>query len=295
MTTNLSRTIIAQIDSLPALPATVSRIIEVTGNPESSAQDLMNAILPDQAICVTLLKIANSAFFGLPRQVNSIDKAVMVLGFDEIRNIVLGKAVFNSFHNLGKNYKQTIDRFWYHSFVCGLAAKMLSEQHGGLPSEGFIAGLIHDIGKLVLLMSLNSDYTLLVDASEPSEFRTLLKEQELYAISHDEVGYRLLKRWLFPLELVNAIGFHHQPQACPADKLLPVIIQIADLLSIFHCAEALSSRGDIKRIIDDFFPETRALWQECGLECSEAQLQHWSEELASSAERDQAILSIISS
>ncbi|THB79284.1 MAG: HDOD domain-containing protein [Desulfobulbaceae bacterium] len=295
MTSNSSRTIIAQVDSFPALPATVSRIMDITADPESSAQDLMNAILPDQSICVTLLKIANSAFFGLPRQVSSIDKAVMVLGFDEIRNIVLGKAVFNSFHDLYRNNKQVIDHFWYHSFICGLAAKLLSEEHTVSPSEGFIAGLIHDIGKLAMLMSLNSDYAHVLEETEPLEFRTLLKEQELYAISHDDVGYRLLKRWLFPIELVNAIGYHHRPQECPDSKLLPSIIQIADMLSIFHCSEDAVSMQEITRIVDDFFPETRALWRECGLECNEENLQRWSEELTISAQRDNGILSIISS
>ena len=91
-----------QIDSLPSLPATVSRVLAVTADPESCGDDLVNAILPDQAMCAAILKIANSAFFGIPREVATMDKAVNVLGFNEVHNIVLGKAVFNNFIALAK-------------------------------------------------------------------------------------------------------------------------------------------------------------------------------------------------
>ena len=83
-----------QINSLPALPTIVAQVIEVTADPESSAGDLMQVILPDQTMCSTILKVANSAFFGIPQGVSTIDRAVVVLGHEEIRNIVIGKAIF---------------------------------------------------------------------------------------------------------------------------------------------------------------------------------------------------------
>ena len=91
--------VLNQIDSFPALPATVNRVIEITGNPESSANDLMQAILPDQSMCIAILKLANSAFFGRPRKVASIEEAIVVLGFQEIRNIILTQAVLTLSRN----------------------------------------------------------------------------------------------------------------------------------------------------------------------------------------------------
>ena len=108
--------ILNQVDSLPPLPSTVSKVLAVTADPESSQDDLVNAILPDQAMCVTILKFANSAFFGIPRDVATMSKAVNVLGFNEVHNIVLGKAVLNSFKKIGRKNKKAITAFWYHSF-----------------------------------------------------------------------------------------------------------------------------------------------------------------------------------
>jgi len=146
--------ILKQVDSLPPLPATVSRVLAITADPESSADDLVNGILPDQAMCATILKFANSAFFGIPRDVATMSKAVNVLGFNEVHNIVLGKAVFNSFQKIGRENKKSINAFWSHSFSCGLAAKILAKALRYSQSELFIGGLIHDIGKLILLISL---------------------------------------------------------------------------------------------------------------------------------------------
>jgi len=286
-------TFLNRIDNFPALPATVSKVMSVTADPESSAQDLMQAVLPDQSMCATILKFSNSAFFGLPRQVSTIDKAVMVLGFNEIRNIVLGKAVFNSFRHVYKNNREIIGLFWKHSFVTGLAAKIIAEEIRLSASEFFVAGLIHDIGKLAMLMSLDSDYASLLDLSGPIQFRRYLAEQELFSISHDDVGYRLLRRWLFPETLLLTTGYHHRPQEAPANSLSPAVIQVADILSLFQCNPDGTNADDIITIIDDFFPEIRQLWRENNLDWDRKDFVRWQKELASSIERDSAILSHI--
>ncbi|MEE4240807.1 MAG: HDOD domain-containing protein, partial [Desulfopila sp.] len=193
----------AQIDALPSLPAIVSNVMQVTGDPESSANDLMHAIVPDQSMCAAILKIANSAFFGLPREVASLEKAVMVLGFQEVKNIVLGKAVFNSFKELNSANKKCIDSFWEHSFTCGLAAKVLAERFKLAPSEMFIAGLIHDIGKLAMLLTFPNIYSHLLTALEGNRLHNREKEIDLFFISHDEVALRILQRWLFPTRLID--------------------------------------------------------------------------------------------
>lgn len=293
MTTKLSRTILNQVDAFPALPATVSKVISVTGDPESSAQDLMKAVLPDQAMCLTILKIANSAFFGLPRQVSTIDKAVMVLGFNEIRNIVLGKAVFNSFREAYRNNRELINSFWEHSFLTGLAAKIISEDINRSPSELFIAGLIHDIGKLAMLISLNGDYTDVFESSSAHHPDSYHKEHELFSIGHDEVGYRLLKRWLFPKSLLDTTGCHHRPLESANDPLLPGVIQLADLLSHLHCSETETDTADLASLFDSQIPDVKTVWNDYGLEWNTSLFARWQQELVISSDRDRAILTII--
>ena len=293
MTTEPSRTILNQVDAFPALPATVSNVITITGNPESSAQDLMAAVLPDQAMCLTILKIANSAFFGLPRKVSTIDKAVMVLGFNEIRNIVLGKAVFNSFREAYRNNRELINIFWEHSFLTGLAAKIIAEDIKISPSEAFIAGLIHDIGKLAILVSLNDDYSTVFESSSSDPVNAYLEEQELFSIGHDEIGYRLLKRWLFPKSLLYTTAYHHKPLDLEGQSLFPAVIHIADTLSHLHCGTDEVEASDLASFIDKQIPDVKKVWKDYDLEWNDSLFARWQQELLVSSDRDRAILTII--
>lgn len=170
-----------QIDSLPPLPATVTRVLTTTADPESSAHDLVRVILPDQTMCGTILKIANSATLGIPKEVKTIERALMVLGFDEIKNIIIGKAIFASFPKLSKESIQGVGVFWEHAYSCGLMSRIISERCRLSPSELFISGLIHDIGKLVMLMAFPTSYPILEEQSLSSHFLAMGPEMEQYA------------------------------------------------------------------------------------------------------------------
>jgi len=292
---SITTAILKQIDALPALPATASKVMQVTGNPESSAHDLMLAIIPDQAMCATILKLANSAFFGMPREVGNLEKAVMVLGFNEIRNIVIGKAVFNSFQAICRNNREALNRFWDHSFHCGLAAKIIAEERALSGSEMFISGLIHDIGKLIILVGISGNQTDIIELSDPTDFSRYLRESETYSIGHDEIAIRLFNRWLFPRSLINAVGYHHRPQESPFYQVAPIIIQIADLLSLAHLNPQGPDARDIFTVIDDFLPELKTLWRNNDLDWTVDDFVRWQEALAVSSNRDQAILTIMAS
>ena len=146
-----------QMDAFPILPVTVVRIMEVTSNPESSANDLMQALLPDQSLCVTVLKLANSVLFGRPQRVDSLTTAIMVLGFKEVQSIALIKAIVNSFRELQMNNAAALEQFWVHSFHAAMAAKYIAHDLRFSPNTFFMAGLIHDIGKLVMLLTFGAE------------------------------------------------------------------------------------------------------------------------------------------
>ena len=284
-----------QINSIPALPATVTKVMAVTANPESSANDLMQVILPDQTMCGTILKVANSAFFGIPRGVSTIERAVVVLGYAEIRNIVIGKAIFSSFPKLSRDNKNTLSLFWEHAFTCGLAAKIIGDHLHLPPSELFIAGLIHDIGKLVMFMAFPNDYPILQELSNPCNLDNAVEEHSKFAISHDKAGLQLAKRWLLPEQLCMAIGFHHSPQKAPSLKQYPLIVQVADILSLMYCHSESMKRTDVEKIFVDFFPETSTMWQANNLTLKTENFGLWFELLQQQRENDQEILSAFSS
>ena len=284
-----------QISSLPALPAIVTKVMAVTANPESTANELMRVILPDQMMCSTILKVANSAFFGIPRGVSTIERAVVVLGYDEIRNIVIGKAIFSSLPKLSKENRNTISLFWEHAFTCGLASKIIAEHLHLPPSEFFIAGLIHDIGKLAMLMAFPHEYSILRELSNPNNLNDSAEEQAKFAISHDKVGLQLAERWLLPEKLVMAIGYHHSPQEAPAHKEYPLIVQVADILSLIYCHSDCMKSHDVEKIFVDFLPETSTMWAENNLPWKTENFGLWFDLLQQQRENHQEILSAFSS
>ena len=292
MTDHTTNAIQARIESFPALPDIVAKVMAVTSNPESSAGDLMRVVLPDQSMCAAILKVANSAFFGMPREVATIERAVVVLGFEEIKNIVIGKAIFTSFPKMTRETRHNIGLFWEHTFTCGLAAKIIAEQLSLSASELFLAGLIHDVGKLAMFLAYPDTYPLLRSATGIALEDPLAEERRRFAINHDQAGLLLARRWLLPPQLAMAIGYHHRPADAPEQNRYPLIVQVADTLSLIDSTPGLFRPEDIARIFNDFLPETRRLWEELGLPWDDDDLGQWFERLQQSRQKDQAVLDI---
>lgn len=239
---------------------------------------MMEAIISDQAMCTAILKVANSAFFGQPKEVSSLEKAVMVLGFNEIQSIVLGKAVFDTFKHISC-CKDDMERFWSHSFNCGLTAKTIAQSLYLPQGNFFIAGLIHDIGKLALFMTFPNDYTPATWlAAKPTP---LLQEQEkeIFALSHEQVAVKLLQRWFFPENLIQAIEFHHVPGASPEHLASSLILSVADSITYFDTC-ALSLKTDtIDQFMAKLSPNLKKLWLHAGLPYNDEMLHNWHEQI----------------
>lgn len=289
MTLRHSIAIKAQLDAFPALPATVGNVMTVIADPQSRASDLMRAILPDQSMCTAILKVANSAFFGIPQQVGTLERAVVVLGYEEIRSIVIGKAIFAAFPKMNDETRTSVRYFWEHAFTCGLAAKIIGEHLHLSPSELFISGLIHDIGKVAMFMTFPHEYPTLRDA-RPG--KAALVEERLFAVRHDQVGLQLAEKWLLPQQLVSAIGYHHRPGEAPSCRQYPVIVQVADVLALMYGNADIVRTEDVIRIFNDFLPETAGLWEDSGLSWDSAQLGSWFNQLTQSREKDAGIFNI---
>jgi putative nucleotidyltransferase with HDIG domain len=252
------------IDSFPVLPATVTRLMTVTKDPESSAQDVMEVIVADQSLCLTILKIANSALFGRPKKVDSLRMAVSILGFNEVQRIALAKALINSFNKLAKHNKSAIDRFWQHSFTCGMIAKVIAEELHMSSEIAFMGGLIHDIGKLIMLEVFVDDYGLDWLTRFSSE-QSRHEELHMFAFTHDVVGGQLLQQWFFPENLITAVEFHHRPGRAVREQGVAYVVQLADLLSFYCSNQDPLSQDDLLTEINRSLPGLESLWQKCGL------------------------------
>lgn len=282
-----------QIESFPPLPTTVTRVLQVTGDPESSAADLMEAIQSDQSICTALLKVANSALFGHPKTVSSLEKAITILGFEEVESIVLSKAVISTFMEKMTPQKGVLDRFWEHSFIVGLAGKIMAV-HLGLPSgQFFMGGLIHDIGKLALLLCFPEDYTAPSWLARFSTEARLKEERRLFGIGHELVAGKLLQSWNFPAQLLLALGYHHSPGKAPQSHISPLVIQLADLFAYFCCDPTLLDDLSVTQAIQVHLPEIESLWQSSGLQWDETAVESWFAWLKIDAAYGSSILKVL--
>ncbi len=247
MSTSAASTLIARIRSMPTLPTIALRVLEVTSNPKSSANDLMEIISPDISITTKILKIANSPFYGLTREISSLQHAITVLGFTEIRNLIISTVAFDSFKNINQNGRFDIGKFWKHSFCCGLAAKIISTDLNMKSNELFVAGLIHDIGKLAMYITFPVEFMTQVEIISPLRMKHtgFEVEKEIFGMTHDEVGMKLLERWMFPKDLITAVGFHHRPQDSDRNSPYPVIIYTADILThVYEMVDECEDKDD---------------------------------------------------
>jgi len=264
-----------QIEAFPLMSVTVSKVLEVTNNPESSANDLVKAILPDQIMCIVVLKIANSVLYGRPKHVDSLENAVTVLGFNEIRNIVLAKAAVTAFKQIPKAHQKEIDVFWGHAFTCGIAARIIGEHINQPTGQFFIAGLLHDIGKLAMLLILGKKYNTSKWLSGLSNATKLKEEKETFTITHDEVGGRLLKHWQFPDTLIAALYYHHTPCSNSKLQIYPLVIQVADFLSFMYAQPETADEQTLKTALHDHLPNFEKLWHQQNLPMEEITLESW--------------------
>ena len=260
-----------QMDSFPVLPATVAQILRVTGDPESSAGDLMAALLPDQSLCATVLKLANSALFGRPRRVDSLQAAIMVLGFNRVQSIALVKTMLNTFSELGSGSTAEVERFWEHAFLSAMAANHMARDLGLGLGASFMAGLLHDLGKLVLLQTFGDDYLAGRWLNRCTDEGDLAAERLAFGFDHTTVGGRLLGQWQFPDTLVAAAAGHHLAEQVDADDLLVQVVQLADLMA-HHCQDEICEPAVQHQ---DSPAEIPPRWRETGVPASDEQFSRW--------------------
>lgn len=227
------------IIQLPALPTLALEVVELVDNPKTSAQQLGRLISADQALTAKVLKIANSPFYGFPKKISTVDFAIIVLGFDALKEIVISIALVSSLQKKADHYFNTT-LFWEHSIATGTIARRLARDIGyRVTGEVFVAGLLHDMGISVLNKYFTSDFHRIIDIVNETELSFLEAEESVLGASHAEIGSWLGERWNLPDHLVEAIYFHHQPANA---KINP------QLVSIIHCADVFATKISVEKI-----------------------------------------------
>jgi len=225
------RRLAERVESLPVLPRITAQLLEALDEPDTSAADLANLISSDQALATRLLKLANSAYYGFPRRIGTVNLAVVVLGFETVRDMCLSVLITDSFfHDIGK-LPQDMEAAWEHSLSAAVACRLLLRSTAAAnPGEGFVAGLVHDIGKLFLARYFPEEYLRLLRKATESGLPLLEAETEVFRVTHPLAGAWLLDAWNLPLWLVYSTRDHHGVQNGSEPDGLTQAVSFADLL-----------------------------------------------------------------
>ena len=196
---------------LPSLPQVFIEMRQVINDPASSASDLAKVISRDTALSAFLLRMVNSAFYNFPAQIDTISRAVAVVGTNQLSTLAMGTSVMDMFKGLPADIID-LELFWRHSFACGIIASQLSKTlRLGTPEKCFVAGLLHDIGRPVLMIALPEQAIAATSISRHKKALMFKAEQVVTGFDHSELGGMLLRKWNLPFSLVNAVLNHHNP------------------------------------------------------------------------------------
>lgn len=222
--------ILSRTNDILTLPTVVQEVLEITKSKRASAKDLTKIIENDPALTTKILSVANSPYYGFIKKVSSVSHAVVVLGFQEIEKISLGMSVVKLFGRRGTEFTE---RLWSHSFAVGVATRMLANFFSlKLDGKYFVAGLLHDVGKIFLCQYVPDvfDHMLAALYDEENIYTYHALEKTYCGITHAEIGAQLLNSWMFPQEITEAVSHHHGPPIDKNENTTIALVHLADII-----------------------------------------------------------------
>ena len=223
---------INSISHIATLPEITLKIIALVDNPRATAQDLHKLISNDPALVSRILKVVNSAFYGLPGQIGSINRAVVLLGLNAVKNIVIAASLAKLFRGGRISPHFSAKDLWTHSIAVGVMSKLIvTRLQNALPDEAFLAGLIHDLGILVELQAFREPLAVVADRAAKEECNYLDIESQTLGVDHQVLGAALTMKWKFPRSFQYVTGHHHHPmELAPDCRWLAMVVYLADHL-----------------------------------------------------------------
>jgi len=229
---------LAEIKEISILPHVMVKIMEIITDENSSAIDLADEIAKDASLTAKILKMVNSAYYGFYREIAKISDAVVVLGFNEIRRLSLAISVLDTF---GRGTEEHRVAFWNHSFACAAMSDILAKEWRLQDQSAFTAGLLHDIGKMILDQYFADMFASVQNCMRERSLKSYEAERLLFDFDHADIGYWLSEKWNLPINLSEAIHYHHNPELATEMPELAKLVHLADKLSIEFLE---SGRGD---------------------------------------------------
>lgn len=223
------------VDQLPTLPTIVLKTTRIINNPDSDIHDLYLLLKNDPAITMKIMKLANSAYYGLSRSVESLQTALVILGMKEVGRIVNTVVLLKSFPPDLVSERFDYKRFWGHSATVAEMSQVLSRKTGvRFEGDVFTPGLLHDIGKLILAIYFPSDFIRCVTYADEFGLSLLQAERKVLGVDHARLGAELVRRWELADTFYEVVSFHHQPHKAQHHPVTCALIHLADHLCSVH-------------------------------------------------------------
>lgn len=215
-----------------SLPIVYTRINEAVNNPRSSTSEISSIISDDPGLASRLLKIVNSAFYGYPSRIDTISRALFIVGTQQLRDLALGTSIVHLFKGIPKTLVD-MESFWRHSIACGIAAKIMAAYCRTQVNveRFFVAGLVHDIGRLILYKKKPEEAQKALILARDEGALLHRAEQDLFGFDHAAVGRLLIRMWKLPQSLEEVVACHHHPLGAAAYPLEAAMIHVADIIA----------------------------------------------------------------
>ena len=221
------------IDRMPSLSTTVTKVLEICNKPNTSPNDLNRVISLDPVLTGNVLKLINSAYYSLPNQITSLGRAIIMLGINTVKNLALSTAILGTLKDSGQLKSLPIDTYWTHCLGVGVTAKaiaVLKKIPLTQQEEFFVAGLLHDLGKVALNNCFSEDYGQALSLADLEQGPLYRAEKTMLGLDHALVGQIIAEKWQFSNAISQAITFHHRPtDAAKEKRSMVAIVSLANV------------------------------------------------------------------
>lgn len=229
---NKASYLVKGVTGVVSLPLIYIRLTKVINQYSSSNRDIGRIVGEDPGLTARLLRLVNSAYYGFPNKIGTVSHAIVVIGTQQLVDLALATSVIKIFKHIPKEMVD-MESFWKHSLACGIFARELAVQRRGKNVEQlFVAGLLHDIGELIIITKNGKQANQALSRCRDSGELLYEAEQEIMGYDHAEVGYALLETWNLPEVIQEAVGYHHHPEMAKRHPVEAAIVHVADIMAI---------------------------------------------------------------
>ncbi|MBI4633258.1 MAG: HDOD domain-containing protein [Deltaproteobacteria bacterium] len=215
---------VENINALPTIPSTLKRLSVLIEKPKITLDEISRFVANDPALATKVLKMVNSAIYGFPGRISSVSHAIMLLGLNVVKGLLLGVSVFEIM-------QKSMLGLWDHSVGCAVVARLIAVKKGlKEPDEVSVAGLLHDIGKVILLLEFSKEYESAMEDAQTQGVIISEAEKDHFAEGHANVGAWLAEKWCFPRNLIEVMGNHHRPQLSRIAQTETAIVHLSDII-----------------------------------------------------------------